>query len=140
MDRSCCELKPILSLKARIASIKELKPGESAGYNFSFTAHRPTKTATLTIGYADGLPRALSCGVGAVLINGHRAPIIGYICMDQTIVDITDIPEVQTGSTAILIGSSETESISAYEIAEKTATITNEVLSRLGARIKRIII
>ncbi|MBS6474658.1 MAG: serine racemase VanT catalytic subunit [Clostridiales bacterium] len=139
MDRSCCELKPILSLKARIAAIKELKPGESAGYNFSFTADRPTKTATLTIGYADGLPRALSCGVGAVLINGHRAPIIGYICMDQTIVDITDIPEVQTGSTAILIGSSGTESISAYEIAEQTATITNEILSRLGSRIKRII-
>ena len=139
MDRSRCELKPILSLKARIATVKELKPGESAGYNFSFTAASPTKTATLTIGYADGLPRALSCGIGAVLIKGYRAPIIGYICMDQTIVDITGIPDVQAGDTAILIGSSGKESISAYEIAEKTNTITNEILSRLGTRIKRVI-
>lgn len=131
-------LQPVLSLHARIAAIKELCPGETAGYNFAFTAERPTKIAVLSIGYADGLPRALSCGAGAVLINGRRAPIIGRVCMDQTTVDITNIPDVHRGDIATLIGKSGNSCISAYALAEQTDTITNEILSRLGARLERI--
>lgn len=132
-------LRPVLSLKARIATVKDLAPGESAGYGLAFTARRPTKLAVLSIGYADGLPRALSCGNGQVLINGHRAPIVGRICMDQTLVDVTDIPFLCPGGEAVLIGSSGPEEITAYDLAEACGTITNEILSRLGERLGRVL-
>ena len=93
----------------------------------------------LSIGYADGLPRALSCGNGQVLINGHRAPIVGRICMDQTLVDVTDIPFLCPGGEAVLIGSSGSEEITAYDLAEACGTITNEILSRLGERLGRVL-
>ncbi len=139
-DRSAANLQPVLSLKARIAAVKALDQGERAGYGLALVASHPMKIAILSIGYADGLPRSLSCGVGAVLINGHRAPIVGRICMDQTIADITHIPNVTAGDTAVQIGISGSEIISVYEIAEKTDSITNEVLSLLGARLNRTII
>ena len=85
-------------------------------------------------------PRALSCGNGNVLINGNIAPIIGRICMDQTIIDVTDIPTVKEGDIAIIIGKSGNAEITAYDIAEQTGTITNEILSRLGSRLDRFII
>src|SRR5699024_4789874 len=81
-------LLPVLSIKARIAAIKDLFCGEGVGYGLSYTATENRKIAILPIGYADGIPRALSCGNGNVLINGSIAPIIGRICMDQTIIDI----------------------------------------------------
>lgn len=136
-DRSHTKLYPVLSLKTRISSVRELQPQESAGYSLAFTAKRPTRLASLAIGYADGLPRSLSCGTGSVLIKGKRAPIVGRICMDQTLVDVTDIPEVMAGDIAVLIGKSGEEEITAYEIAAKTGTITNEILSRIGERVVR---
>ena len=132
-------LKPILSLKAHIATVKEVFAGETVGYGFDYIAEREMKIAVLTIGYADGLPRALSNGRGSVLVNGHCAPIIGRICMDQTIVDITDIPEVNQGDIAVVVGRAGENEITAYDIAEQAGTITNEVLSRLGRRLVRII-
>lgn len=138
--RCSADLRPVLSLKARVASVKELDAGESAGYNRAFLAKRKTKTATLAIGYADGLPRALSCGVGSVLINGRRAPIIGRICMDQTLVDVTGIPDVNPGDVAIVIGASGEESIQAGDLAKQAGTITNEILSRLGPRLERVLV
>lgn len=137
-SRCSVNLRPVLSLKARVASVKKLSTGESAGYNRAFTALRETRTATLAIGYADGLPRALSCGVGSVLINGQCAPIIGKICMDQTLVDITGIPDVHPGDTAVIIGKSGCQSISACDLAKQAGTITNEILSQLGPRLERI--
>lgn len=136
---SSLALRPVLSLKARVATVKDLSPGETAGYGLAFTARRPTKLAVLSIGYADGLPRALSCGRGQVLINGHRAPIAGRICMDQTLVDVTDIPFVCPGAEAVLIGVSGQEEITAYDLAEACGTITNEILSRLGERLGRMV-
>lgn len=133
-------LAPILSLKTRIAAIKELMPGETVGYGRRFVAARKTSIAILTIGYADGLPRALSCGVGQVLINGHHAPVVGTICMDQTIVDITAIPQVAAGDVAVIIGASGESEISVYDLAEQAGTITNELLSRLGSRLCRIMV
>lgn len=133
-------LLPVLSLKARIATVRRLYAGESAGYGMQFTAAHDMKIATLAIGYADGLPRALSDGGSYVLINGCKAPIIGRICMDQTIVDVTDVPDVKAGDTAVLIGRSGDREISVCDIAQKTGTITNEILSRLGARLERSIV
>lgn len=133
-------LKPVLSLKARVAAVKDVYQGESVGYGRQFVADHDMKIAILSIGYADGLPRALSDGVGAVLINGCRAPIIGRICMDQTTVDISDIPQVFSGSVAVLIGQSGEEAITAGDWAEQTGTITNEILSRMGARLERTVV
>lgn len=134
------KLQPVLSLKARIATVKTLYAGESAGYGIQFTAGSDMQIATIAIGYADGLPRALSCGAGSVLIKGHRAPIIGRICMDQAIVDISGIEGVQAGDTAVIIGRSGTLEISACDLAQQAGTISNEILSRLGARLERILV
>lgn len=133
-------LLPVLSIKVRIAAIKDLLCGEGVGYGLSYTATENRKIAILPIGYADGIPRALSCGNGNVLINGSIAPIIGRICMDQTIIDVTDIPTVKEGDIAIIIGKSGNAEITAYDMAEQTGTITNEILSRLGSRLDRFII
>ena len=97
------------------------------------------KIATLSIGYADGLPRSLSDGHGYVLLRGQKAPILGKICMDQTIIDVTDIPGVCAGDTAVLIGTSGTLTLSAGDLAESAGTISNEIPSRLGARLDRIL-
>ena len=133
-------LKPVLSLKARVAAVKKLSPGEAAGYGLCFVAERETTIAILTIGYADGLPRALSCQNGAVLINGCRASVIGRICMDQTIVDVSGISHVRPGDVAVLIGKSGEEEITAGDLALQADTITNEVLSRLGRRLERVML
>jgi len=106
----------------------------------SFTADSDRKIAVLSIGYADGIPRSLSCGMGSVLISGKEAPIIGRICMDQMIADITNVPEAQSGDIATIIGKSGQYERTAYDLAEAGGTITNEILSRLGERLKRIVI
>jgi serine/alanine racemase len=137
-ENSIPELRPVLSVKARVSAVKKLAAGESAGYGLQFTAPRATKLAVVSIGYADGIPRVLSCGRGCVLINGERAPIVGRICMDQLTADVTDIPGVQRGDIAVLIGKSGDAEINAGELAENADTITNEILSRLGERLPRV--
>lgn len=137
-DKCDVPFRPVLSLKARVSAVKELKAGECAGYGMDYCAGTDVKIAVLTIGYADGLPRELSEEKGQVLIHGKRANIIGRICMDQTLVDITCIENVKAGDVAVLIGTSGRERISAVDIAEQAGTITNEVLSCLGARLNRI--
>lgn len=133
-------LAPVLSLKARVVSVRPLHPEESAGYGMAFTAQREMKIAVIAIGYADGLPRSLSNGAGAVLIDGCRAPIIGRVCMDQTIVDVSGISHVRAGDIAVIIGASGNETISAADLAEQSGSITNEILSRLGGRLERMMV
>ena len=140
LDDCPIALHPVLSLKARIALTKELHTGEGAGYGLKYVAESDRKIAVLSIGYADGIPRALSCNHGKVLINGYEAPIIGRICMDQMIVDITDLPDVKSGDIAVIIGKSGQYEITAYDLAEARGTITNELLSRLGSRLNRMIV
>lgn len=130
-------LRPVLTLKARVACVKSLSPGESAGYDRAFTANRPTKIAVLTIGYADGLPRALSGGKGAALLHGMRAPIAGRVCMDMTLLDVTGIPAVRAGDEAVLIGRDGPLAVTAGDMAAQAGTIPNEILSRLGPRLGR---
>jgi len=134
------DLHPVLSLKARIAMLQRIARGESVGYGRDFTAERDSILAVIPIGYADGMPRNLSCENGGALIHGHYAPIVGRVCMDQLLVDVTDIPGVKTGDIATLIGKDEDNEISAADIAYHCNTITNELLSRLGTRLKRIYI
>lgn len=136
-ERCALPLRPVLSVKARVATVKTLRKGEAAGYGLRFVAAEDSRIAVLAIGYADGLPRALSCGVGKVLLNGREAPMVGRLCMDQTLVDVSAVPEVKAGDVAVLIGRSGHSEITACDLAEETGTISNEILSRLGGRLKR---
>ena len=132
------DLRPVLSLKAKVVLIRKIKQGESVGYSRAFTATRDSLIAILPIGYADGFPRNLSCGNSYALIGGRQAPIVGKICMDQLAVDVTDIPNVKTGSIATLIGKDGKEEITAPMVAESAESITNELLSRMGHRLNII--
>lgn len=134
------QLRPVLSLRARVASVHQLSPGESAGYDMAYTAVQPTTIATVTIGYADGLPRSLSEGRGTVLLHGQSAPIVGRICMDQLLAEVTAIPGVKPGDIATLIGSDGEKSISAADLADACGTITNELLCCLGPRLERVVV
>ena len=129
-------LRPVLALRTRVALVRSIRKGEAAGYGRQFVASRDTDIAVLSIGYADGVPRCLS-DKGYVLIRGCTAPIIGRICMDQTMVDVTGLA-VQCGDVATLIGRDGSAEISAAEMANRCGTITNEILSRLSDRLKRI--
>lgn len=131
-------LKPVLTLKTRIARIEQLQAGESAGYGLQFTAARLTCAAVVTIGYGDGIPRTLSNGNGHVLIRGQKVPMIGRICMDQLLVDVTDCPDAQQHDVVVLIGEDGRQRIEAGELAQQAGTITNEILSRLGSRLVRV--
>ena len=97
------------------------------------------KIAAVSIGYADGIPRSLS-NKGHVLVNGCKAPIIGRICMDQLLIDVSDLPYASAGSEVVIIGKCQNEEIFASDLAENTDTISNEILSRLGSRLERIAI
>ena len=133
-------LKPVLSLKARVVLIRMVARGEHIGYGSAPIAKRDTRIAVLPIGYADGLPRSLGNDHGCVLLHGRRAPIISSVCMDQLMVDITDIPGVKRGDIATLIGRDGGEEILAEDVAASAGTITNEILSRLGTRLERVYI
>ncbi len=133
-------LKPVLSLKARVVLVRKVATGESIGYGCQHIVERNTRIAVLPIGYADGLPRSLGGGNGCVLLHGRRAPILGSICMDQLMADVTDIPDVECGDVATFIGRDGKEEILAQDIASGTNTITNEILSRLSNRLDRVYI
>lgn len=136
--RDCpVELRPVLSLHSRIMLVRELDEGESLGYGLEYVSRGKHKIGVLGIGYGDGLPR--SATGASVIIGDCVRPIIGRICMDQCFVDLTGLPDVKTGDEALLIGSSGQNSISACELAEASGTITNELLCRLGTRLKRMV-
>lgn len=133
----CADLQPILSLRTKVMQLRALKPGESVSYNRTFVAKRPTTIAVLPVGYADGYSRKLS-NTGFVLIHGRRAPIVGLVCMDMTMVDVTDIPLVQAGDMVTLIGRDGGDAIWADDLAEWTDTIPYEILCAIGQRIPRL--
>ena len=128
-------LKPVLTLKAKISSIHELDVNESISYGRTYITTSKIKVATVSIGYADGYPRSLS-SKGIVLVNGKRRPILGRICMDQLIIDVTNM-SIQVGDIVTLIG--EDQDIKAEDVSYLANTISNELLSRLGNRLDRII-
>lgn len=129
------DLHPVLSLKARVASVRELEPGQGAGYGLVFRPDTPRVLATVTIGYADGLPRSLPQHGGRVLIHGKRCSMVGRVCMDQLLVDVTEVSGVVPGDLVTLIGRDGRQQIRAEEVAAQCGTITNELLSRLGSRL-----
>ena len=130
------ELNPILSLHSTVLQLRTIKPGESISYNRTFIAKRPSIIAVLPIGYADGYSRKLS-NRGCVLIKGRRAPIVGLVCMDMTMVDVTEIPSVRIGDAVTVIGREGDDAIWADEIAQWSETIPYEVLCAIGPRLPR---
>lgn len=130
-------LRPVLSLKGRIARLTSLAPGESVSYGRTWRASRPSLIGLLMCGYADGLPRALS-NRGSVLVRGRRAPIVGRVCMDMCMVDVSDIPDVALDDEVVIIGRQGEEEISADEVAELCGTISYEILCGISARVPRL--
>lgn len=131
-------LRLIFTVKTRIALVKTIQAGESVGYDRAYVAPRDMRMAVITAGYADGLPRSLSCGAGQVLVRGHRAPIIGNICMDQAMIDVTDMAGAAPGDEVTLIGGEGDSRISVHDVARWANTIPNEIVSRLGRRVSRL--
>jgi alanine racemase len=130
-------LKPVMTLKTRIHFLKPVPSGTRISYGGTFTTKRESLIATLPIGYADGYSRHLS-NHGEVLIHGKRAPVVGKVCMDFIMVDVTDIPHVSVGDEVVLMGRQGREQITAEEIAEKINSISYEVLCLIGKRVPRI--
>lgn len=137
-DRTIADiaLKPVLSLRARLVCVKELHAGETAGYGLSFTAVREMRIGVVSIGYADGIPRSLS-NRGHAVLSGKKVPIIGRICMDQLLIDVSEAAEAAAGDEVVFIGRSGDEEIKAEEMAAEAGTIANEILSRIGKRVER---
>jgi alanine racemase len=127
------QLENVGTLKSIISQIRFIKAGESVGYGRRFIAEKPTKIATIPIGYADGISRLWGNGIGYVTINNQKAAIVGSICMDMLMVDITEIT-CNEGNPVIIFG----ESPSVNFIAEKTNTIPYEILTSISQRVKRI--
>jgi alanine racemase len=120
-----------------VISLRSIAAGETAGYDRTFTAARESRLALLPVGYADGLNRRLS-NRGCALVRGSRAKIAGRVSMDQTILDVTDIPETEIGDEVVLIGEQADERITAYDLADAAGTIPYEVLCAIAARVPRV--
>lgn len=131
------ELRPAMSLRSMVYTISEHEPGDTISYGRTFTVERPMRVAVVPIGYADGLSRCLS-GKLEVLIHGRRCCQIGRICMDMCMVDITHIPDCDTGDIVTIIGSDGDERITADELAEKQGSINYEVTCDVAPRVPRV--
>ena len=134
--RDKVDLRPVMTVKSGIVLLKTLKPGQSVSYGCTYTAREEITIALLPIGYADGLRRSLS-GRGEVLVRGRRAPIVGRVCMDWTMVDVTDIEAVAVGDEVVLLGTQGDEEISAEELAGTLGTISYEVFCAWSPRVRR---
>jgi len=131
-------LTPVLSMRALIAQVRWIGAGESVSYDRTFTADKPTKLATVSIGYADGVPRQMSGNGGICIVHGCKAPIVGRICMDMLMIDVTNIDNVAAGDIATLIGKDGKEEIRCEDVAAASGTITNDILCRTGERLPRV--
>ena len=132
------DLIPALSWKSHVIHVKEVGPGIGGSYGATYVTEKPmTRIATVSAGYADGYPRALS-NQGCVLIHGKKAPIIGRICMDQMMVDVTDIPDVQVEDVVTLVGTDGDETITIEEIANPAARFDYEMLCDISSRVTRV--
>ncbi len=134
--RDKIDLRPVMTLKSGIVLLKTLKPGQSVSYGCTYTAREEINIALLPIGYADGLRRSLS-GRGEVLVGGQRAPIIGRVCMDWTMIEVTDIKGVSVGDEVVILGAQGDQEISAEELAATLGTISYEIFCGWSPRVRR---
>ena len=130
-------LKPVMSLHSRIVLLKTIPAGISLGYGSTFTAQRESKIATLPVGYADGYRRALS-NKGHVIVRGQYAQVVGRVSMDLTLLDVTDVADVQLGDEITLLGEQQGLQICAEDLAEQVGTISYEIVTGISARVPRV--
>jgi alanine racemase len=134
------QLRPVMRIRTEIVALRELAVGQTVGYGATWSATRPSRIATVPMGYADGLGRGLS-NRGHLLVRGRRAPIVGVVSMDMTMIDVTDVEGVRHGDECVALGEQKgplgTESITATEIAEHLGTIPWEVLTNVSRRVPR---
>jgi alanine racemase len=146
-DAQSCQLpppfQPVLSWKAQIVQLTPLRPGESVSYGRTFQAAKPMVVATIPVGYADGFPRSPTHW-GSVLIHGAQAPIVGRVCMDQTVVDVTALRQrglpVAAGDEVVLIGQQQHQHLTVDMIGQRMDTINYEVVSRIMPRVPRLLV
>jgi alanine racemase len=138
--RGCEELTPVMSLKSVISMIKEICEGDTVSYGCTYTATKKTKIATAPVGYADGFWRSNAQNGTQMLIRGQRVNIVGRVCMDQLMLDVTDVKGVREGDYITVIGTDKSETISADEIAKNNGTIGYEMICAIGERVPRFYI
>lgn len=131
------ELRQVMSLKVRISHVKEIEAGQSVSYGRKFIADKKTRIASLPIGYADGYTRMLS-GKAEALVKGKRVPVVGRICMDQCMIDVTGIEDVKVGDEVVLFGKQEGNFIHIDELADKLGTINYEIVCMISKRVPRV--
>lgn len=139
MEEKRLPLKPVMSLYSHIVHVKEVPEGVTVGYGATYVTGRPTRIATVPVGYADGYPRSLS-NRASVLLHGRRVPIIGRVCMDQFMVDVTDMPQVSVGDVVTLIGQDGEEILSVEEISEMAGSFNYEFVCDVSRRVPRVYI
>lgn len=139
VDRKGLDLKPVMTVKAKIIYLKTIEAGASIGYGRTYKAPGARRIATLPVGYADGLPRLCS-NKGRVIVNGYYAPIVGNVCMDQCMIDVTDIPDVKLGDTVIIMGEEGKLSVTADDIGDQALTIPYEITCGFGQRMEKIVV
>ena len=137
MDKVACVLYPAMELKSRISYVKTVKAGETIGYGGTYTLTEDKKIATVSVGYADGYPRALS-NQGRMLVHGKYAPIVGRVCMDQTMIDVSHIPDASIGDEVVLVGRQGENRISVEELADRSASFNYEFVCNVNRRVPRI--
>lgn len=137
VDKSRLWLEPAMEIKSYVSYVKEVEAGVGISYGGTYQTTERTIVATIPVGYGDGYPRALS-SKGAVLIHGKRAPILGRVCMDQFMVDVTHIPNVQMGDVVTLMGTDDEESISVEELGAQSYSFNYEFVCDVGKRIPRV--
>lgn len=136
-ESDCITVEPVMSMQTRIARLRRIQPGEGVGYDLDWVAKRPSVIATLPFGYADGYPRALG-GKGYVTIRGIKCPLVGILCMDQCVADVTDVPGVCEGDPAVIYADGTGNTMSVAEAAQLAGCNKNEILCRLTERPVRI--
>ena len=137
VDVNQLSIKPVMSVKANIVHLKDVPAGFSVGYGRRYISEKPAKIATIALGYADGYPRPYSAQA-KVIVNGVIAPIAGNICMDQCMIDVTDVPDVKVGDEVIVMGSDGKNTILADDIAKATGTINYEITCAFGQRLPKV--
>jgi alanine racemase len=131
-------LKPVMTWKTRICLVRDMPKGSSISYGRTFITPREMRVATLSAGYADGYPWQLSNRGVAMLVRGQRCPLLGRVTMDLMVIDVTNIDDVQVGDEVVLMGCAGNEEISCAELAERAGTIPWEIVTRIGARVRRV--
>ena len=138
-ESDCITVEPVMSMQTRIARLRRVQPGEGVGYDLDWVAEQPSMIATLPFGYADGYPRALG-GKGYVTIRGIKCPLVGILCMDQCVADVTGVPDVQEGDEALIYGDGTQNTLSVAEAAALAGCNKNEILCRLTQRPARVFV